>query len=156
MTLDTYLDVLERLAVVIRVGAWTAGETRREVRRPKIHMVDTGLACALRDLDVGSFDADADPTAFGGLLESFAFNELVRAAPLQDDLFSLWHRSGRDGREIDIVAESRRRLVAVEVKASAHGRAAHARRPADVRAQVLNRPGAGAPASIPAAVSPAR
>ena len=117
-TLDQYIDVLERLAVVIRVGAWASGETRREAGRPKIHMTDTGLACALRGLDARSFDADADPTAFGGLLESFVFNELVRVAPLQDAPFSLWHWTGRDGREIDVVAESRRCLVAMEIKAS--------------------------------------
>jgi len=74
-TLDQHIDVLERLAIVIRVGAWASGETRREAGRPKIHMVDTGLACALRGLETSSFDADADPTAFGGLLESFVFNE---------------------------------------------------------------------------------
>ena len=45
-------------------------------------------------------------------------NELLRVAPLQDGLFSLRHRTGARGREIDIVAESRRRLVALVVKAS--------------------------------------
>lgn len=118
-TLEQYLDVLTRLAVVTRVGAWTSGETRREAARPKLHVVDTGLACALRDLVIESFDADADPTAFGGLLESFVFNELLRAAPLQDALFSLWHWRGPRQREVDVVAECRRRLVAIEIKASA-------------------------------------
>lgn len=117
-TLEQHLDVLTRLAVVTRVGAWASGETRREAGRPKLHFVDTGLACALRDLVPDSFDADADPSAFGGLLESFVFNELVRAAPLQRGLFSLWHWTGQRGREIDIVAACRRRLVAIEVKAS--------------------------------------
>ncbi len=117
-TLDDYLDVLTRTALVVRAGAWASGETRREAGRPKLHVVDTGLACALRGLSVASFDTDADPTAFGPLLESFAFNELLRSAPLQDEAFSLGHWTGARGREIDIVAESGRRLVCVEIKAS--------------------------------------
>ena len=117
-TLEQYLDVLSRLAVVTRVGTWASGETRRETGRPKLHIVDTGLACALRDLSVESFEPDADPTALGPLLESFAFNELLRAAPLQRGLFSLHHWSGPRGREVDIIAECRRRLVVIEVKAS--------------------------------------
>ena len=117
-TLDDYLDVLSRTAMVVRAGSWASGETRREAGRPKLHVVDTGLACALRGLSIESFDADADPTAFGPLLESFAFNELLRSAPLQDGAFSLWHRTGARGREIDIVAECGRRLACIEVKAS--------------------------------------
>ena len=117
-TLDQYLDVLTRTAMVVRAGAWASGETRREAGRPKLHVVDTGLACALRGLSAGSFDADADPTAFGPLLESFAFNELLRSVPLQEEVFSLWHWTGARGREIDIVAECGRRLVCIEVKAS--------------------------------------
>ena len=117
-TLDQYLDVLTRLAIVTRLGSWASGETRREAGRSKLHAVDTGLACALRDLTAESFDVDADPTAFGALLESYVLNELIKAAPLQDGLFSLWHWTGSRGRTVDIVAECRRRLVAIEVKAS--------------------------------------
>jgi len=117
-TVDQWLDVLQRLAVIVRVGAWASGETRREAGRPKIHMVDTGIASALRDLDTDSFQPDADPTALGGLLESFVFNELSRLCDLQENLFSIWHWTGHSQREIDIVLESRRRLVTIEVKAS--------------------------------------
>lgn len=117
-TIDQWLDALQRLAVVMRVGSWASGETRREAGRPKIHMVDSGIASAMRDLDSSSFAPDADPTAFGGLLESFVFNELLRSAELQDNLFSVWHWTGPSQREIDLVIESRRRLVTIEIKAS--------------------------------------
>lgn len=117
-TVDQWLDILQRLAVVLRVGTWASGETRREAGRPKIHFVDTGIACALRDLDASSFEPDADPTAFGGLLESFVFNELLRSSELQDNLFSVWHWTGSSQREIDLVIESRGRLVNIEIKAS--------------------------------------
>ena len=118
-TIDQYVDVLVRLSLVIRLDAWAPGETRRAAKRPKLHFADTGVAAALRDLSPSSFDADADPTAFGGLLESFVLGELVRSLPMQEARFRLWHWSDpAKKREIDIVAESRDRLVAIEVKAS--------------------------------------
>ena len=78
-----YLDVLTRLSLVVRLGAWTSGEARREIKNAKHHFVDAGVAAALRSLAPRSFDLDADPTALGGLLESFVFSELLRCAPYQ-------------------------------------------------------------------------
>ena len=117
-TIDQWMDVLERLAVIKRVSAWASGETRREAGRPKVHFVDTGIATALRDLNADSFEPDADPTAFGGLLESFVVNEVLRASELQENVFSVWHWTGASKREIDLIVESRNRLVAIEIKAS--------------------------------------
>lgn len=118
-TLDSYLDVLMRLSLVIKLGAWTSGEGKREIKQAKFHFVDTGVACALRRFNGASFDADANPTALGGLLETFVFNELVRATPFQNEEFRLYHWRSADKREIDIVADAGARLVGVEIKASA-------------------------------------
>lgn len=98
--------------------AWTSGETRREIKNAKYHFADTGIAAALRSLAPHSFDPDADPTAFGGLLESFVFAELLRSAPYQVHGFRFYHWRDQRGREIDILAESAHSLAAVEVKAS--------------------------------------
>ena len=70
-------------SMVVRLGAWTSGEARREIKNAKHHFVDAGVAAALRSLAPRSFDLDADPTALGGLLESFVFFELLRCAPYQ-------------------------------------------------------------------------
>ncbi len=117
-TLEQYLEVLSRLSVVTRLGAWAPGESRREIKKAKTHFTDTGVACALRGLTSGSFHADANPAALGGLLESFVYSELLRSAPYQDRDFRFYHWRDRRGREIDILAESAARLVCVEVKAS--------------------------------------
>jgi len=114
-TADQYCDVLERLSIVRRLGAWTSGEVRREVRHPKIHMLDTGLASALRNLGANSFDADAHPAALGGLLESWVFSELVKNLPYQAAEWRPWHWRGETGREVDILLETGRQLVAFEV-----------------------------------------
>ena len=82
-TVEQYLDVLTRLSLVVRLGAWTSGEARREIKNAKHHFVDAGIAAALRRLAPRSFDPDADPTALGGLLESCVSSELLRCAPYQ-------------------------------------------------------------------------
>ena len=66
----------------------------------------------------GSFDPDANPTALGGLLESFVFAELLRFAPYQSVGIRFYHWRDARGREIDILAESGNDLVGIEIKAS--------------------------------------
>ena len=117
-TLDQYLDVLTRLSIMARLGAWASGEARREIRNAKSHMLDTGLAAALRRLTDRSFAPDASPTALGGLVESSVYVELLKSIPYQAEDWRLYHWRGAGGREVDILAESDRRLVAFEVKAS--------------------------------------
>ena len=117
-TVEQYLDVLTRLSLVVRLGAWTSGEARREIKNAKHHFVDAGVAAALRSLAPRSFDLDADPTALGGLLESFVFSELLRCAPYQPNGFRFYHWRDQRGREIDILAESANSLAAIAVKAS--------------------------------------
>ena len=117
-TVEQYLDVLMRLFVICRLGAWTSGEARREIKNAKHHFADTGVAAALRNLAPQSFDLDANPTALGGLLESFVFAELLRSAPYLSAGIRFYHWRDARGREIDILAESGNDLVAIEVKAS--------------------------------------
>lgn len=117
-TMEQYLDILERLSLVVRLGAWASGEAKREVRHPKLHVVDTGLSAALRGLVPASFQADASPEALGGLLESFVHAELVKSLPYQKQDWRLYHWRG-ERREVDILAEAGNDLVAFEMKAAA-------------------------------------
>ncbi len=118
VTLEQYLDLLTRLSLVIRLGAWSSGEHRREIRNAKHHFADTGIACALRGLTKHSFDVDASPSALGGLVESFVFSELFRSSSYQRNDFRFYHWRDRRGREIDILVECDAGLIAFEVKAS--------------------------------------
>ncbi len=119
VTVDQYLDILMRLSMIIKLGAWTSGEGRREIKNAKVHFVDSGIACALRRFTETSFDIGNSPEALGGLLESFVLNELQRALPLQEADYRLYHWRSADQREIDIVIDGGRHLVCIEVKASA-------------------------------------
>ncbi|MGC8535690.1 MAG: ATP-binding protein [Rhizomicrobium sp.] len=117
-TVNAYLDVLSRLGIVHRLGAWTASGARKEVRSPKLHFMDTGCATALRGEDSKSFGIGADPVALGHILESFVFCELEKSLPFLDRHWELYHWRLAP-REIDIIAQAPGRLLALfEIKAS--------------------------------------
>ena len=117
-TVEQYLDVLTKLSIINRLGHWTSSEGSRDIKNAKYHFVDTGIAAAIRRFKAESFEIIANPAAFGGLLETFVFNELMRSLPFQENDLRLYHWRSRDKREIDIVVDAGTRLACVEVKAS--------------------------------------
>lgn len=118
-TVDQYLDILMRLSLVTKLSAWMPGESKRDIKQPKFHFVDPGIASALRRLNDRSFDIGNSPEALGSLLESFVVGELQRALPIQDEDYRLYHWRSADRREIDILIDGGHRLAAIEVKAAA-------------------------------------
>ena len=119
ITVDQYLDILIRLSMVTKLGAWTSGEGKRNIKQPKYHFVDTGIACALRRFTGATFAVDNNPQALGGLLESFVVGQLLRALPMQDADYRLYHWRSADRREIDVLIDGGHQLVNVEVKSAA-------------------------------------
>ena len=126
-TTADYLSYLEMTHLVARLPGWATGAATRAKRRPKIHVVDTGLAAAMLGLTAESL---SDPAAEGRgpLHETFAVNELRRqATAIAPDLHFCHYRDSR-GREIDLLIERPDgRLIALEVKAGATVRPADAK-----------------------------
>ncbi|MGB3244595.1 MAG: ATP-binding protein [Sulfitobacter sp.] len=119
VTVDQYLDILVRLSMLTKLGAWTSGEGKREIKQPKYHFVDSGIACALRRFTDATFAIDNTPQALGGLLESFVSGELQRALPMQESDYRLYHWRSSEQREIDILIDGGNHLTCIEVKSSA-------------------------------------
>lgn len=85
-------------------------------KTPKLHMGDTGLACALLEIDAARLQADR--TTLGPLLETFVFQELCRQASWRNWRLTLSHFRDSNGLEVDIVLEQGiHRLAGIEVKA---------------------------------------
>ena len=119
VTVDQYLDILIRLSMVSKLGAWTSGDAKRDIKQSKYHFVDTGIACALRRFTGATFTVDNNPQALGGLIESFVVGQLLRALPMQDADYRLYHWRSADQREIDILIDGGHHLVNIEVKSAA-------------------------------------
>ena len=115
-TVRDYLSLLERVFLVDILPPWHLRQISRLVKTPKLHVVDTGVACALLRLDAAALHANR--TLLGQLLETFVFQELRRQAGIQPEPVSFYHFRHRDDHEVDIVLEQGESLAGVEVKAS--------------------------------------
>jgi len=117
-TIRDYITLLTRVFLLEELPPWHSNRLRRLVKSPKLHLCDTGLACAL--LGVDARGVMADRMLLGQLLESFVFQELRRMASWQEDPVSFYHFRSKDGLEVDIVIEvGGQRIAGIEVKAAA-------------------------------------
>lgn len=117
-TIRDYVTLLQRVFLLEELPPWHSNRLSRLVKTPKLHIGDTGLACALLGIDAATLVADRD--LFGQLLETFVFQELRRQASSHRDALSFLHFRDRDDFEVDIVIErGAREIAGVEVKASA-------------------------------------
>jgi predicted AAA+ superfamily ATPase len=117
-TIGDYVTLLERVFLLERLPPWHSNRVSRLVKTPKLHMGDTGLACALLSVDATALAADR--SLLGHLLETFVYQELRRQASWHDPSLAFYHYRDKDMAEVDIVIEQGARAVAgVEVKASA-------------------------------------
>ena len=117
-TIGEYAALLERMFLIERLPPWHSNRLSRMVKTPKLHMGDSGLACALLGADARTLAAER--SLLGQVLETFAYQELRRLASGRDEPMSFFHFRDKDGAEVDIVIERGAAAVAgVEVKASA-------------------------------------
>lgn len=117
-TIRDYVTLLERVFLLETLPPWHSNRLSRLVKTPKLHVGDTGLACALVGVDAAGLAADRP--LLGQLLETFVFQELRRQASWHEDPLAFFHFRDKDGSEVDIVIErGARALAGVEVKSGA-------------------------------------
>ncbi|MCY4297594.1 MAG: ATP-binding protein [Gammaproteobacteria bacterium] len=117
-TIGAYVELLERLFLVDRLPPWHSNRLNRIVKSAKLHIGDTGLACALTGCNPDTLARDRG--LFGQFLETFAYQELKRQSVLHEQPLSFFHYRDKNQMEVDVVIEQGGLAVAgVEVKASA-------------------------------------
>jgi len=114
-----YIEILELMFIVRRVPAYLKNRARRlAARMPKIHYIDTGLACHLLGLRdqaqlLGS-------RYYAGLLENLIYMECCKQACWAQEEVHMYHFRDNKKHEVDIVLErSNGQIIGIEVKASA-------------------------------------
>lgn len=116
-TLADYLVLLQRVFLVDQLPPWHTNRLSRLVKAPRLHLGDTGLACAVLGLDAAALQRDRD--ILGQLVETFVFQELRRQASWHEQEIRFHHFRDRDGFEVDLVLERGRDVAGIEVKAGA-------------------------------------
>ncbi|MGH7883771.1 MAG: ATP-binding protein, partial [Candidatus Dormibacteraceae bacterium] len=117
-TATRYLSLLESVFLLHQVPAWSRNLLARVVRRPKLHLTDTGLAAYLLGVDQIGLSRPIAP-ARGPLVETFVVNELAKQLTWSRHRVRLHHWRISGGPEVDLLLERADGLVVgIEVKAT--------------------------------------
>lgn len=121
-TASDYVKFFESSFLVRLLPGW--GKTlRTAVRsRPKVHIIDSGLATRLLRLPPDKL-AEVDPTSlqqFGHLLETFVVGEVLKQASWLQHRPHIGHWRTHNEAEVDLIIEDGRdgSVIGIEVKAS--------------------------------------
>ena len=118
-TLEDYVELLEDLFLVARLPAWGKTLRARASSKPKVYVVDSGLAARLLRLTPTKL-ASLDPTGLtelGNLLETFVVGELRKQVSWLDEQATCGHWRTGDDDEVDFVVEfADGTVLAFEVK----------------------------------------
>jgi predicted AAA+ superfamily ATPase len=114
-----YLRLLELLFLVRQTLAWSGNLTQQMIKRPKLWIPDSGIACQLAGYDEDRFLIDKTGMA-GSLFENFVASEVLKQASRLDRPVELRHFRTAGGREVDIVCQAYDgSVIGIEVKLGA-------------------------------------
>ena len=118
ITVQKYLTLLGQLFLAEKLPGWDLNEGRRLIKTPKLHVADTGLACAAQKLTEEKLLLQ--PNARGLLTESFVYGELRKQAAWISEFLSFYYYRDTNGNEVDVVIEDGEGgLFGIEVKSTA-------------------------------------
>ena len=106
-TIESYTRLLEDLFLIERLPAWGTTLRARASNKPKVHVVDSGLAARLLRITPAKLAARNATalTEFGNLFETFIVNEIQKQLSWLDPSITVGHWRTRDGVEVDLVIE---------------------------------------------------
>ena len=116
-TVHRYLNLLETSHLLIRLPAYAVNRTKRLVKSPRIYWSDVGLALHL----------GGDPEPDGAHLENIVLQDLLAWRDTRLDRADVFYWRTTTGAEVDLVVETRGRLLPIEVKATTRPGLGHAR-----------------------------
>ncbi|MDX1395275.1 MAG: ATP-binding protein [Gemmatimonadota bacterium] len=116
-TARSWLSVLETSFIVFRVPRWHRRFRKRVVKAPKIHLVDTGLACRL----LGIREPGQLPThpLRGPIFESWVASEILKWRLHRGLDPAMSHYRETRGVEIDLIVEVGEKILGIEAKSGA-------------------------------------
>ena len=114
----SYINILELMFIVHRAPAYLKNRAKRlTTRMPKLHFIDTGLACQLL---LRTEEQLLSSQYYGGLLENLFYMECRKHAAWAKEEVALYHFRDKRKQEVDIVLErDASKIIGIEIKASA-------------------------------------
>ncbi|MEY2796195.1 MAG: hypothetical protein RIR10_1911 [Planctomycetota bacterium] len=115
-TARAWMSVLEATYIVKLVPGWFGNISKRLVKAPKLHFVDTGLACAL--LGISDEKVLGTHPLRGPLVESWFAGELLKAQAARGLRSRIFHWRDQNAAEADLVVDVAGKLTVIEVKSA--------------------------------------
>lgn len=116
-TARAWFSVLETSFVAFRTPCWHRSFRKRVIKAPKLHIVDSGLACHL--LGIREPEQLQTHPQRGALFESWVAAEILKARLHRGLEPDLYHLRETRGIEVDLLVETGNVLFGVEVKSGA-------------------------------------
>lgn len=113
-TARAWISVLEASYIVHRLPAWHANIRKQVVKTPKLHFLDSGLACYL--LGIREPDQLRLHPLRGAIFESWVVSEIYKSRLHSGTEPDLFHYREARGPEIDLLVKQGQQLAAVEIK----------------------------------------
>lgn len=122
-TVKSWLSILEASYVIFFTQPYSPNVNRRWIKMPKLYFYDTGLACALLNIE----NAQQIDTFYmkGNLFENMVFSELLKERYNQGLPAQLFFMRDSNDNEVDCVFEKAGQTTFVEIKMSATLSPAH-------------------------------
>ena len=115
-TVHRHVNLMEVSGVVQRLPAFFRNRGKRIAKRPKLHVTDPGMAAFLAGLYTP--EAVRRASEAGALFESLVRQHVAVLASLMSPTARLFHWRTSDGKEVDLIIEHGRSVVAMECKLS--------------------------------------
>ncbi|MBU0483648.1 MAG: DUF4143 domain-containing protein [Proteobacteria bacterium] len=116
-TARAWLSILETSYLIHRLPAWHSNIRKQVVKAPKLHFLDSGLACYL--LNIREPEQLRHHPLRGAIFESWVVSELYKAQVHRGEQPNLYHYRESRGLEIDVLIDRGARLHAIEIKSAA-------------------------------------
>jgi predicted AAA+ superfamily ATPase len=116
-TARAWLSVLEASFLVFRLPAWSRSHRRRLVKAPKVHWMDSGLACHLLGIRAPG-QLKTHPLR-GAVFETWVTSEIYKAHANRGLSPRLFHLRETRGIEVDVLVDRGSDLRGVECKSGA-------------------------------------
>jgi predicted AAA+ superfamily ATPase len=129
-TAQRFIEYMNISYQIVSLQSWSRNYKKRLVKSPKIHFLDPGVMRAISQ--------KKDPLN-GSEFESAIISEIYKQAKMVNADLNFYHLRTSDGREVDLLIESEKGYIAIEIKQTKHVRSVDGRHLRDIDA-ILDKP----------------
>jgi predicted AAA+ superfamily ATPase len=115
-TFDSYFAVIEHTYQLQKLQPFFKNQLKRLIKTPKIYATDTGVLSHL--LQIGSKEELEKSHYRGDIVETFIYDELLKANSSALKKVGLFYYRTSDKKEIDFILDYGEKIIAIEIKTS--------------------------------------